>query len=51
MIDGRPQSMPIGHVYEINNQKQHSMMNKGDESILFSTTSHRPHSAVACSAR
>ena len=31
MIDGRPQSMPIGHVYEINNQKQHSVMKKGDE--------------------
>jgi hypothetical protein len=31
MIDGRPQKMPIGHVYEINNQKQHSVMNKGSE--------------------
>ena len=31
MIDGRPRKMPIGHVYEINNQKQHSVMNKGDE--------------------
>ena len=31
MIDGRPQKMPIGRVYEINNQKQHSVMNKGSE--------------------
>ena len=31
MIDGRPQKMSIGNVYEINNQKQHSVMNKGDE--------------------
>ena len=31
MIDGRPQNMPIGNVYEINNQKQHSVMNKGAE--------------------
>jgi hypothetical protein len=23
--------MPLGHVYEINNQKQHSVMNKGSE--------------------
>ena len=31
MIDGRPQTMPIGRVFEINNQKQHSVMNKGSE--------------------
>lgn len=31
MIDGRPQKMAIGHVYEINNQRQHSVMNKGSE--------------------
>ena len=31
MIDGRPQQMPVGHVYEINNQKKHSVMNKGGE--------------------
>ena len=31
MIDGRPQRMEIGKVYEINNQKRHSVMNKGDE--------------------
>ena len=31
MIDGRPQKMIVGNVYEINNQKKHSVMNKGDE--------------------
>lgn len=29
MIDGRPYRMEVGKVYEINNQKQHSVMNKG----------------------
>jgi len=31
MIDGRPQRMQVGQVYEINNQKRHSVMNKGSE--------------------
>jgi hypothetical protein len=31
MIDGRPYKMQIGKVYEINNQRQHSVMNKGSE--------------------
>ena len=31
MIDGRPYHMEVGQVYEINNQRQHSVMNKGDE--------------------
>lgn len=30
-IDGRPYRMEIGKVYEINNQMQHSVMNKGQE--------------------
>jgi hypothetical protein len=29
MIDGRPLQMEIGQAYEINNQKTHSVMNKG----------------------
>ena len=29
MIDGRPYKMVVGQVYEINNQLQHSVMNKG----------------------
>jgi hypothetical protein len=31
MIDGRPYRFEIGHVYEINNQKPHSVMNAGKE--------------------
>lgn len=31
MIDGRPQKMEIGQAYEINNQKRHGVINKGDE--------------------
>jgi hypothetical protein len=31
MIGGRPHSMQVGKAYEINNQKQHSVMNKGPE--------------------
>ncbi len=31
MIDGRPYRFEIGHVYEINNQKSHSVMNAGKE--------------------
>ena len=30
-IDGRPYSMQVGKVYEINNQQRHSVMNKGGE--------------------
>jgi hypothetical protein len=29
MIDGRPFQLEVGHAYEINNQKIHSVMNKG----------------------
>ncbi len=31
IIDGRPYRMEVGRVYEINNQLQHSVMNKGGE--------------------
>src|SRR5688572_2613173 len=30
MIDGRPYQLKVGEAYEINNQKVHSVMNKGD---------------------
>ena len=30
-IDGQPYQFQVGQAYEINNQKQHSVMNKGDE--------------------
>ncbi len=31
MIDGRPYHLEVGQAYEINNQLQHSVMNKGSE--------------------
>ena len=31
MIDGQPHQLKAGEAYEINNQKSHSVMNKGDE--------------------
>jgi hypothetical protein len=31
MIDGRPYQLQVGQTYELNNQKQHSVMNKGAE--------------------
>lgn len=31
MIDGRPYQFDVGRAYEINNQKTHSVMNKGEE--------------------
>ena len=31
MIDGRPHQLEVGKAYEINNQKNHSVMNKGTE--------------------
>ncbi len=30
-IDGRPYQFKVGQIYEINNQKQHSVVNKGTE--------------------
>lgn len=36
MIDGRPYQLEVGQAYEINNQKVHSVMNKGaDDRINF----------------
>ena len=31
MIDGRPYRFELGRAYEINNQKTHGVMNKGNE--------------------
>jgi hypothetical protein len=31
MIEGRPYQFEVGQAYELNNQKQHSVMNKGTE--------------------
>jgi len=36
MIDGRPHQLQVGQAYEVNNQKNHSVMNKGeDDRITF----------------
>ena len=36
MIDGQPYQFTVGEAYEINNQKMHSVMNKGgDDRITF----------------
>ncbi len=36
MIDGRPYQLEVGQAYELNNQKDHSVMNKGaDDRITF----------------
>jgi hypothetical protein len=34
MIDGRPHQLQPGQAYEINNQKRHSVMNKGKENRI-----------------
>jgi Aspartyl/Asparaginyl beta-hydroxylase len=34
MIDGRPYKFKVGQAYEINNQKTHSVMNKGSEARI-----------------
>jgi len=34
MIDGRPHQLEVGRAYEINNQLNHSVMNKGDEARI-----------------
>jgi hypothetical protein len=31
MIDGRPHQLQVGQAYEINNQKTHSVINRGTE--------------------
>jgi hypothetical protein len=36
MMDGRPYQLKVGEAYELNNQKAHSVMNKGaEERITF----------------
>ena len=31
MIEGKPYQFEVGNIYELNNQRQHSVMNKGNE--------------------
>jgi hypothetical protein len=46
MIDGRPQRMEVGKAYEINNQKKHSVMNKGSEGRINFIFDYVPPSRV-----
>jgi hypothetical protein len=47
MIDGRPYRMEVGQAYEINNQKTHSVMNKGDEERINFIFDYVPPEMVA----
>ena len=46
MIDGRPFSLQVGEAYEINNQKKHSVMNKGATDRITFIFDYLPPSAV-----
>lgn len=47
MIDGRPYRFRVGEAYEINNQKTHSVMNKGDEDRITFIFDYVPPDLVA----
>jgi hypothetical protein len=51
MIDGQPYQFKIGEAYEINNQKTHSVMNKGDEDRITFIFDYVPPDAVSTGAR
>ena len=51
MIDGRPYQLEVGQAYEINNQKIHSVMNKGDTDRINFIFDYVPPSATAGSRR
>jgi hypothetical protein len=46
-IDGRPYQFKLGQAYEINNLKQHSVVNKGDEDRLTFIFDYIPPGALA----
>ncbi|MEM8935185.1 MAG: aspartyl/asparaginyl beta-hydroxylase domain-containing protein [Pseudomonadota bacterium] len=46
MIDGRPHKMTVGNAYEINNQKRHGVINKGDEDRINFIFDYVPRHAV-----
>ncbi len=51
MIDGQPYQLKVGEAYEINNQKKHSVMNKGDaDRITFIFDYVPPEKVAALSA-
>jgi hypothetical protein len=47
MIDGRPYQFKVGEAYEINNQKTHSVMNKGGEDRITFIFDYVPRDRVA----
>lgn len=47
MIDGQPYQFKVGEAYEINNQKTHSVMNKGDEDRITFIFDYVPPDQVA----
>lgn len=50
MIDGRPHRLEVGNAYEINNQKNHSVMNKGSEDRITFIFDYVPPGALARTA-
>jgi hypothetical protein len=50
MIDGQPYQFEIGEAYEINNQKTHSVMNKGDEDRITFIFDYVPPDEVSTGA-
>jgi hypothetical protein len=46
MIDGRPFQLQVGEAYEINNQKVHSVMNKGDADRINFIFDYLPPGAI-----
>ena len=46
MIDGRPYQFEVGQAYEINNQKTHSVMNKGAEDRITFIFDYVPRSEL-----
>ena len=47
MIDGKPHQLEVGRAYEINNQKQHSVMNKGKEDRITFIFDYAPPERIA----
>lgn len=47
MIDGRPYQFKVGEAYEINNQKMHSVMNKGAEDRITFIFDYVPPGQIA----
>ncbi len=46
-IDGRPYQLKVGQAYEVNNQKQHSVANKGTEDRITFIFDYIPPGALA----